>query len=85
MTVRFYALITRLDRGDCLVTSYTVRSQTRWTKRKGLEGPFQYLNGRVLYYDPRAGQYWDPSTDFYVDEEELQILNQMTLDCLHKS
>jgi hypothetical protein len=32
--------------------------------RRGLEGPFEYPNGRVLYYDPRAGEYWDPTTDF---------------------
>jgi hypothetical protein len=42
--------------------------------RKGLEGPFHYPNGRVLYYDPRAGQYWDPRTDFYVDREEVADL-----------
>jgi hypothetical protein len=34
--------------------------------RKGLEGPFHYPNGQVLYYDPKAGEYWDPRTDFYV-------------------
>ena len=25
----------------------------RWEPRAGLEGPFQYLNGQVLYYDPK--------------------------------
>lgn len=38
--------------------------------RKGLEGPFTYPNGRVVYYDPREGQYWDPRTDFYLSHEE---------------
>lgn len=37
--------------------------------RKGLEGPFNF-NGRVLYYDPREGKYWDPKTDFYVSHSE---------------
>jgi hypothetical protein len=37
--------------------------------RKGLEGPFNF-NGRVLYYDPAEGQYYDPKTDFYVPYEE---------------
>ena len=37
--------------------------------RKGLEGPFYYPSGAVLYYDPKAGQYWDPTTDFYVESE----------------
>lgn len=39
--------------------------------RDGLEGPFVYENGRVLYYDPREGQYWDPKTDFFVSYDEL--------------
>jgi hypothetical protein len=37
--------------------------------RKGLEGPF-YFNGRILYYDPIEGKYWDPKTDFYVPHSE---------------
>lgn len=41
--------------------------------RKGLEGPFQFASGRVLYYDTREGQYWDPRTDFYVGVAEMQF------------
>jgi hypothetical protein len=37
--------------------------------RKGLEGPFNF-SGRVLYYDPKEGQYYDPRTDFYVSHDE---------------
>jgi hypothetical protein len=48
----------------------------RWQPRKGLEGPFQYANGRVLYYDPREGRYWDPTTDFYLDHEEMATLER---------
>ena len=44
--------------------------------RPGLEGPYRYPNGRVLYYDPRAGRYWDPRTDFYVDREDVADLQQ---------
>ncbi len=43
--------------------------------RKGLEGPFIYANGRVLYYDVKEGAYWDPTTDFYVEQEEMNQLN----------
>ncbi len=39
----------------------------KWQPRAGLEGPFFYPNGQVLYYDPKAGQYYDPTTDFYVE------------------
>lgn len=49
--------------------------ESRWKPRKGLEGPFLYANGRVLYYDPKAGQYWDPTTDFYVDSDEIADLH----------
>lgn len=43
----------------------------KYGPRKGLEGPFRYASGRVLYYDPREGQYYDPTTDFYVSDEEM--------------
>ena len=52
---------------------------TKWQPRKGLEGPFYYANGQVLYYDPKAGQYWDPTTDFYVEDSEINDLHQLTL------
>jgi hypothetical protein len=45
--------------------------------RPGLEGPFNF-DGRVLYYDPREGKYYDPRTDFYVSHEEyFQIVGLM--------
>lgn len=47
----------------------------RFIPRKGLEGPFNF-SGRVLYYDPREGQYYDPLTDFYVDQSEMDVINQ---------
>jgi len=47
----------------------------KWQPRKGLEGPFFYATGRVLYYDPKEGQYWDPLTDYYVDQEEMNLLH----------
>ena len=42
--------------------------------RKGLEGPFNFM-GRVLYYDPKAGEYYDPLTDFYVEQDEMDMLH----------
>lgn len=47
-----------------------------YTKRKGLEGPFLKGANRVVYYDPRAGKYWDPRTDFYLSDEEVQYLDK---------
>jgi hypothetical protein len=43
----------------------------KYGPRKGLEGPFKYASGRVLYYDPREGRYYDPTTDFYLSHEEM--------------
>jgi len=33
----------------------------------GLEGPFQFQDGQVLYYDPKAGKYYDRGKDMYVE------------------
>ena len=48
--------------------------------RSGLEGPFHYPNGAVLYYDPRKGEYYDPRTDFYVPREDVALLQQSIFD-----
>ena len=47
--------------------------RVKYGPRKGLEGPFNF-SGRVLYYDPREGQYYDPSTDFYVEDAEMTLI-----------
>ena len=49
----------------------TDQMRQKYGPRQGLEGPFLYASGRVLYYDPREGQYYDPRTDFYVSREEM--------------
>jgi hypothetical protein len=48
--------------------------------RPGLEGPFHYPNGRVAYYDPRAGRYWDPRTDFYLEDDEVNQLQMQIFE-----
>jgi len=50
--------------------------------RKGLEGPFHYPSGQVLYYDPKEGQYYDPRTDFYVSNQEVAMLQQQVIDLI---
>ncbi len=61
--------------------SYTVFSRAdTYTARKGLEGPFRYPNGRVIYYDPMEGKYWDPRTDFYLGQEEADDLQSCIFD-----
>ena len=56
----------------------------RWQPRKGLEGPFRYPNGQVLYYDPREGEYWDPATDFYVANEDVARLQTQIFDLIRR-
>ncbi len=46
-----------------------------YSKIKGLEGPFIKGCNRVVYYDPREGKYWDPKTDFYLTNDEVQYLD----------
>ena len=46
----------------------------KYGPRKGLEGPFNF-SGRVLYYDNKEGAYYDPTTDFYVSREDMDVIN----------
>ena len=63
--------------------AYTVfQHNPNFGPRKGLEGPFHYPNGQVLYYDPKEGQYYDPTTDFYVPNEDVAELQQSILAIL---
>lgn len=52
-----------------------------YTARSGLEGPFNF-SGRVLYYDPKEGSYYDPRTDFYLAKDEMDQINQGLWDRL---
>lgn len=45
-----------------------------YTERPGLEGPFKYPAGLVLYYDPKEGKYYDPRSDFYLSYDEFKAL-----------
>ena len=53
----------------------------KYGPRKGLEGPFNF-SGRVLYYDVKEGKYYCPSSDFYVEQEEMDIINNRLMDIL---
>jgi hypothetical protein len=52
--------------------------------RKGLEGPFVFANGRILYYDIKEGAYWDPKTDFYVERDEVSYLHNEMMRMLDR-
>ena len=55
--------------------------RVKYGPRKGLEGPFNF-SGRVLYYDTKEGQYYDPTTDFYVEQSEMDMINNRLMDIL---
>lgn len=56
----------------------------RDAKYQPRKGPFFYPNGQVLYYDPREGKYWDPTTDFFVEYEDVEELKNMFFQALAK-
>ena len=56
----------------------------KWEPRKGLEGPFWFVD-RVLYYDPKEGSYWDPTTDFYVEQSEMDVINNRLMEVLARA
>lgn len=47
----------------------TVQLMQGYEPRKGLEGPYNF-SGRIVYYDPKEGKYWDPRTDFFLSNDE---------------
>ena len=53
----------------------------KYGPRKGLEGPFNF-SSRVLYYDVKEGLYYDPTTDFYVFKDEMDIINNRLMAVL---
>ena len=58
--------------------------RVKYGPRKGLEGPFNF-SGRVLYYDAKEGAYYDPTTDFYVEQSEMDMINNRMMDMLRKA
>lgn len=52
--------------------------------RRGLEGPFIKGANRVVYYDPREGAYWDPRTDFYLSQDEVDELDRQLLEMMSR-
>jgi hypothetical protein len=49
--------------------------------RRGLEGPFNF-SGRVLYYDLQEGKYYDPRSDWYVEQDEMNLINARLMNTL---
>jgi hypothetical protein len=52
----------------------------KYIERDGLEGPFPTKSGKVVYYDPKEGSYYDPDTDIYLSYDEWKELDEGTAD-----
>ena len=59
----------------------TDQMRVKYGPRKGLEGPFNF-SGRVLYYNVKEGAYYDPTTDFYVEQDEMDMINNRLMTVL---
>ena len=44
----------------------------KYQKRDGLEGPIPTKSGKVVYYDPQEGMYYDPDTDMFITYDEFR-------------
>ncbi len=58
-----------VDEGHTVVPSI---NRERYTdlSHEGLEGPIRLKSGKVVYYDPKVGQYYDRDSDIYMSHEE---------------
>ena len=55
--------------------------RVKYGPRAGLEGPFNF-SGRVLYYDNTEGSYYDPRSDFYVEQSEMDEINNRLMSTI---
>ena len=63
------------------ILTTTDNMRDKYGPRKGLEGPFNFT-GRVLYYDTKEGQYWDPRSDFYLSDDDMTIVHGYIVELL---
>ena len=64
----------------------------KYQKRDGLEGPIMTASGKVLYFDPqytgedgRRGTYYDPDSDFYIDQKSFKAYDDTSKLKFYKS
>ena len=52
--------------------------RNKYTPMRGMEGPFPTMSGKVLYYDPKAGQYYDRDSDMYISYDQYMEYDKMS-------
>lgn len=70
-----------IEDGPDVSEGYSIRppiDRERYTdlSHEGLEGPYSTNSGKVVYYDPRAGKYYDRDTDMYISHDEYQAMTE---------
>jgi len=51
-------------------------NREKYIARDGLEGPIMTKSGKVVYYDPKEGSYYDPDTDIFLSYDEWKALDE---------
>lgn len=49
--------------------------EEKYPARPGLEGPIRLRSGKVVYYDPKEGKYYDAGSDMYLEHDEYEAHN----------
>ena len=49
----------------------------RYDEIPGLEGPYQTRAGKVIYYDPIQGEYYDRDSDMYLSYDDYAALDKL--------
>ena len=52
----------------------------KYQERDGLEGPIPTRSGKVLYYDPKAGKYYDPDSDIYLSYDDWKQYDESMVE-----
>tara|TARA_B100000965_G_scaffold140284_1_gene116807 strand:- start:5394 stop:6179 length:786 start_codon:yes stop_codon:yes gene_type:complete len=48
----------------------------RYDDMPGMEGPMMTVSGKVIYYDPKMGKYYDRDSDMYLSYDEFTALDK---------
>lgn len=75
-----YAVATKRAKGESVETEgyhlLPPMDREKYQDREGLEGPIMTKSGKVVYYDPKAGDYYDPDTDMYISYDDFRMLDK---------
>lgn len=63
----------RREYNEYLYSNLNPNEQEHYTIIDGLEGPIKLKSGKIVYYDPSEGQYYDRDADMYVPANEIQM------------